>query len=175
MTFILMTVHLLPFISSFFFMWAYRKTDGKSCSLLCAVASVIYLFYNYNIGATMAFMIGPLGIIYILSTAYCGKDKTLKIGAFYMLAVLTTFFIGYGHFWDIFALLATTFSTSSLFFQNNEIKRKLFAVLSSSCWVFYACFVDAYGMIITTALFAASTLHSVWPELRQTLRAPKIA
>ncbi len=169
-----MALHLLPFISSFFFILAYRQSDGKQCSLLCAVASVIYLFYNYNIGATMAFMIGPIGIIYILSTAYCYKSNALKIGGIYMVAVLATFFIGYNNFWDIFALLATTFSTSSLFFQNNEIKRKLFAIVSSSCWVFYAGFVDAYGMFITTTFFAMSTLHSIWPEVRQYFLVRKI-
>ncbi len=163
-----MGLHLIPFIASFLFIWAYRQPDGKTCSFLCAVAGVVYLFYNYFIGVNMAFMIGPLVFIYIFSTAFCSPVNAPKVGILYIIAVILTFFIGYNDFWDVFALMATIFSTASLFFQNNEINLKLLAIISASCFVFYALFVDAYGMVITTVFFLAFTLHSIWPQLKVT-------
>ncbi len=159
-----MGLHLLPFIASFLFIWAYRQPDGKTCSFLCAAAGVVYLFYNYFIGATMAFMIGPLGLIYVFSTAFFSPVNASKVGILYIIAVILTFFIGYNDFWDVFALMATIFSTASLFLKQRNYTKVIsyyFCIMLGILRLIRRCLRNGYYNSIFCSVYATFNLATV--------------
>ena len=161
-----MLAHFLPPLASIFFILAYRMQEGRQCSLYCLAGSLIYIVYNFLIGATMAFIIGPVGVVYILSTAFWAESKSIALAFIYISCILIITILGYQNYWDLFAPLAVFFSTLSLLFQSSQIYRKCFGIASCSSWLIYAVFVDAYGMMITMPIFIFSTA--------QTLLAPNV-
>lgn len=161
-----MLVHFLPPVASIFFILAYRVEEGRKCSLYSLAGSLVYIIYNFLIEATMALIIGPVGVLYIISTAYWTERKSMTLAVMYILCVLIISVIGYQNYWDLFAPLAVLFSTISLLFQGSVKHRKCFGIASCSSWLIYAVFVDAYGMMITMPVFILSTI--------QTLLAPNV-
>ncbi|MEM7651049.1 MAG: YgjV family protein [Pseudomonadota bacterium] len=155
-----MLIHALPFIASFFYTFAYRQKAGKACALLSIFGSLTYVIYNYVIDAHVAFLIGPLGIFYILSTLYF-TEHSIKIGVAYLLSVLIVSVLSFLNLWDALPFFATLFSTISLNFQKSEFKRKSLGIVSCSFWLVYAVFVDACGMVFTTSIFIISTAQSL--------------